>query len=120
MDGRTPLIVCVNHCSWWDVLVGLFMETELFGCEWYTMMDARQLQRYRFFCRLGVIGVDRWLAQRTRPCLSAETQPVAPPAALCVLGRAYDRAWNPEQNRFDLTPGALFTLTVEHLRTHLG
>jgi 1-acyl-sn-glycerol-3-phosphate acyltransferase len=58
-DGRTPLLVCLNHSSWWDVLVGLFMATELFGWEYYTVMDARQLQRYRFFCRLGVIGVDR-------------------------------------------------------------
>jgi 1-acyl-sn-glycerol-3-phosphate acyltransferase len=58
-DGHTPLIVCLNHSSWWDLLVGLFMETELFGWEAYTVMDARQLLRYRFFCRLGVIGVDR-------------------------------------------------------------
>jgi 1-acyl-sn-glycerol-3-phosphate acyltransferase len=58
-NGQIPLLVCLNHSSWWDVLVGLFMASELFGWEWYTMMDSRQLQRYRFFCRLGVIGVDR-------------------------------------------------------------
>ncbi len=58
-DGHTPLLVCVNHSSWWDVLLGLLVETELFGWEWYTVMDARQLERYTFFTRLGVIGVDR-------------------------------------------------------------
>lgn len=58
-DRRTPLLVCVNHSSWWDVLLGLLVETELFGWEWYTVMDARQLERYKFFSRMGVIGVDR-------------------------------------------------------------
>lgn len=58
-DGHTPLLVCVNHSSWWDVLLGLLVETELFGWEWYTVMDARQLERYKFFTRMGVIGVDR-------------------------------------------------------------
>jgi 1-acyl-sn-glycerol-3-phosphate acyltransferase len=58
-DGQSPLLVCLNHSSWWDVLLGLYVETELFGWEAYTVMDARQLSRYRFLNRLGVIGVDR-------------------------------------------------------------
>lgn len=58
-DGHTPLLVYLNHSSWWDVLVGLLVETELFGWEYYTVMDARQLQRYKFFSRMGVVGVDR-------------------------------------------------------------
>ena len=58
-DGQTPLVVCMNHSSWWDVLTGFYVEHELFGWEAYTVMDARQLERYRFFRRLGVIGVDR-------------------------------------------------------------
>ena len=58
-DGRTPLLVCMNHSSWWDVMLGLYIEQKLFGWEWYAVMDARQLLRYKFFARLGVIGVDR-------------------------------------------------------------
>lgn len=58
-DGRTPLLVCLNHSSWWDVLMGFFVEKELFDWDYYAVMDARQLQRYKFFAHMGVIGVDR-------------------------------------------------------------
>lgn len=58
-DGHTPLLVCLNHSSWWDVMMGYFVERELFNWEYYAVMDARQLQRYKFFAHLGVIGVDR-------------------------------------------------------------
>jgi hypothetical protein len=73
-DGHTPLLVYLNHSSWWDVLVGLLIETELFGWEWYTVMDARQLERYKFFSRLGVMGVDRASLSGAKEFLSyAET-----------------------------------------------
>ena len=58
-NSDLPLIVCMNHSSWWDVLLGLYCADTLFGWEWYGVMDARQLERYRFFARLGMIGVDR-------------------------------------------------------------
>ena len=40
-------------------MLGIFVQKELFDWEAYTVMDARQLQRYKFLARLGVIGVDR-------------------------------------------------------------
>jgi 1-acyl-sn-glycerol-3-phosphate acyltransferase len=58
-DGRTPLLVCLNHSSWWDVLVPFFVESELFGWDLYGVMDARQLARYRIFAHMGMIGVER-------------------------------------------------------------
>jgi len=58
-DGRTPLVVCLNHSSWWDVLLAFYVGKELFGWEQYGVMDERQLLRYRLFSNLGMIGVDR-------------------------------------------------------------
>jgi len=58
-EGRTPLLVCLNHSSWWDVPLGFFAATDLIGWECYGVMDERQLRRYRFFAKLGMIGVDR-------------------------------------------------------------
>lgn len=58
-DGRTPLLVCLNHSSWWDVLMAFYIEKEFFGWDLYGVMDERQLQRYRLFTNLGMIGVDR-------------------------------------------------------------
>lgn len=54
-----PLLVCLNHSSWWDLLFGFYLGHELIPGDNYGVMDERQLRRYRFFTRLGVIGVDR-------------------------------------------------------------
>ena len=59
LSENIPLIVALNHSSWWDVLFGLLAVEEFFTREWYGVMDARQLERYRFFAKLGMIGVDR-------------------------------------------------------------
>ncbi len=58
-DEKIPLLVAVNHSSWWDVLLGLYAIHSLVGWESYSVMDERQLQRYKFFSKLGMIGADR-------------------------------------------------------------
>ena len=59
-EPELPLIVCMNHSGWWDVLIGVYLASEKLGWrQWYGVMDERQLQRYRFFSWLGMIGVDR-------------------------------------------------------------
>ena len=59
LTENIPLIVALNHSSWWDVLLGLIAAEDFFTREWYGVMDARQLERYKFFAKLGMIGVDR-------------------------------------------------------------
>ncbi len=54
-----PLLICLNHSAWWDLLLGLYVGTELLESDAFAVMDAGQLARYRFFSRLGIIGVDR-------------------------------------------------------------
>jgi len=54
-----PLLVCLNHASWWDVMLGFHLQHTLFGWDWYGVMDARQLQRYSILRHVGMIGVDR-------------------------------------------------------------
>jgi 1-acyl-sn-glycerol-3-phosphate acyltransferase len=56
---QAPLLVCLNHSGWWDVLFGLLLAHDVVGWEYYGVMDERQLRRYRFFTRMGMIGVDR-------------------------------------------------------------
>ena len=69
-DGSTPLVVCLNHSSWWDVLVPFYLERLLFGWDIYGVMDARQLDRYRIFAHMGMIGVDRTSLAGTREFLA--------------------------------------------------
>jgi 1-acyl-sn-glycerol-3-phosphate acyltransferase len=54
-----PIVVYFNHSSWWDLLLGIYLNDVALGWDSYGVMDERQVMRYRFFSKLGVIGVDR-------------------------------------------------------------
>lgn len=66
VDTRTPLptdagplIVYLNHSSWWDPLTCLLAARHCFpDKKHYAPIDAEQLERYRFFSRLGFFGVE--------------------------------------------------------------
>jgi 1-acyl-sn-glycerol-3-phosphate acyltransferase len=58
--GQTPLVIYSNHASWWDALVGLVLKSELFPERTaFAPIDAGQLERYKFFRKLGFFGVEQ-------------------------------------------------------------
>lgn len=60
LPADRPAVVCMNHPSWWDPLIGLLLAMECFpGRRHYAAMDAEALQGYQFFERLGFFGVER-------------------------------------------------------------
>ena len=68
-DSSGPLMIVMNHCAWWDVLVfvyfyGAFVPTRRVTAP----MDRVQLQRFSMFRRLGVFGIDPDSA-RTLPAM---------------------------------------------------
>jgi 1-acyl-sn-glycerol-3-phosphate acyltransferase len=67
----SPLIVCVNHASWWDPLTGLLLsEFLLSGTHLYVPMDEAALEHFGLFKRLGAfpvqMGTTRGAAQFLR------------------------------------------------------
>lgn len=53
-----PLLVVLNHPSWWDPMIGLVLSRELADRDQFAAIDAVAVQQYRFFTKLGFIGVD--------------------------------------------------------------
>ncbi|MGI8437920.1 MAG: lysophospholipid acyltransferase family protein [Chthoniobacterales bacterium] len=54
-----PLVVYLNHSSWWDPLVSLLLARRFFPPrQSFGPIDAAALGRYRFFERLGFFGVE--------------------------------------------------------------
>lgn len=53
-----PLLIVLNHPSWWDPLLGLVLSRLLPGREQFGAIDAVAVRQYRFFARLGFVGVD--------------------------------------------------------------
>ena len=53
-----PLIVVLNHPSWWDPLIGVILAGLFPERAHYAPMDAQALTRYSLFDRLGFYGVE--------------------------------------------------------------
>jgi 1-acyl-sn-glycerol-3-phosphate acyltransferase len=56
-DGA-PLVVVLNHPSWWDPLVCAALADLFPGYRHYAPIDAAALGKYRFFARLGFFGIE--------------------------------------------------------------
>ena len=57
---QMPLVIFSNHASWWDALVGVVLKSELFSERIaFAPIDARQLERYKFFRKLGFFSVEQ-------------------------------------------------------------
>lgn len=84
-DGRTPLLVYLNHSSWWDLLVCPLLNDMVLHWDAYGVMDERQLERYRMFRRIGVIGIDRTSLRGAKEFLTYATALLKnQPRALCL------------------------------------
>jgi len=59
-DSKRPLVVYLNHASWWDPLTCLLLAREFFSNRTaFAPIDAPMLERYAFFRRLGFFGVEQ-------------------------------------------------------------
>src|SRR5262249_45695444 len=56
-EGR-PVVVVLNHPSWWDPLMGMVLAELFEGYRHYVPIDARALRQYRIFEPLGFFGVE--------------------------------------------------------------
>ena len=55
-----PLLVCMNHPSWWDPLVGLYLSQRFFAKRNNrSPIAADGLAKYRLFERFGFFGIDQ-------------------------------------------------------------
>lgn len=59
LDHTLPVICFGNHSCWWDGLIEYYIARELLDVQPFLMMEERQLQRYRFFRKIGAFSVRR-------------------------------------------------------------
>jgi 1-acyl-sn-glycerol-3-phosphate acyltransferase len=82
LSGR-PVIVYLNHPSWWDPLAGMLLALRLFpGRRHYSPIDAAALGKYRFFERLGFFGIEPGTARGARRFLSVAQEILSQPDAM--------------------------------------
>ncbi len=90
-DCARPLVIYLNHASWWDPLVCLLLSREFFADRTsFAPIDAPMLERYGFFRRLGFFGVE----QDTRGALTFLH------TAHALLASSQHAVWLTPQGRF--------------------
>lgn len=58
-SAEIPSIIYANHSNWWDGLAAFYLSKKLWDIDAYVMMDIEQMQKYRFFKRIGAFSVNR-------------------------------------------------------------
>jgi len=54
-----PLLICLNHPSWWDPLLALYLSQEMFSQRrHYGPIAAAAVGKYKFFEKLGFFPID--------------------------------------------------------------
>ena len=83
--GR-PLVVYLNHASWWDPLMMMWLGWRCYpGRPQYGPIEAAQLERYAFFKYLGVFGVEKGTLSGARRFLRVSEELLALEGAMLWL-----------------------------------
>lgn len=53
-----PVLVAMNHPAWWDPMIAFVLSREFPQATHFGAIDARALQKYRFFAKVGLFGVE--------------------------------------------------------------
>jgi 1-acyl-sn-glycerol-3-phosphate acyltransferase len=86
-----PLLIYLNHPSWWDPLICLHLARELFpGRRHYGPIDAGTASRHRLFTRLGFFEVEVGSSRDARRFLTLAQE---------ILGRPDAALWIPAEGR---------------------
>jgi 1-acyl-sn-glycerol-3-phosphate acyltransferase len=96
-----PIIIYANHASWWDPLICLLLQDRCFrDRRAFAPIDAKALDQYRFFSRLGFFGVPQNSVRGAAQFLKNSTEILAQPNTVLWLtpqGRFADARERPAQ-----------------------
>ncbi len=86
-----PVLVVLNHPSWWDPLLCLLLAGHYQDRSHYGPIDAVSLNKYRFFERLGFFGIEPGTARGGATFLRT---------SLAIMARPESMLWVTAQGRF--------------------
>jgi 1-acyl-sn-glycerol-3-phosphate acyltransferase len=100
-----PLLLVLNHASWWDPLLAFAIGSKSFpGRIGIAPIDAEQLQKFAFFRKIGLFGIN----------------PDDPSSLSLMLDYAHDFTRTNPHAIIAITPQGRFTDPREHVRIRPG
>ncbi|EYD76952.1 Mn-containing catalase [Rubellimicrobium mesophilum DSM 19309] len=107
-EGR-PVIVCATHPSWWDPAFCIVLHARLFpDREGYAPMKAAMLERYGFFRRIGLFGLEDGPRGAARFLSTSQALLADPDRVLWVTPQG--RFVDPRERPLGLRPGVAHLL----------
>ena len=104
-DMAGPLVAVVNHPSWWDAVITIWLSSTLFAdrrC--FAPMDAKMLARYRFFGRIGAFGIEAGSRQGAAHFLAVSERVLAEPDGMLIVN-AQGRFSDVRERPISILPG---------------
>jgi 1-acyl-sn-glycerol-3-phosphate acyltransferase len=108
LDGR-PVVVVLNHPSWWDPLLGMILADLFAGYRHYAPIDAAALKRYRILEPMGFFGVEVGSAEGALRFLRTSTAVLSQPDN-CLWITAQGRITDPRERPVQLRQGVAHLL----------
>ncbi len=59
LQADAPLILYCTHGGWWDAAATIVLSLRILHLDAYGMMEDKQLEKYRFFRKIGMFSVNR-------------------------------------------------------------
>jgi 1-acyl-sn-glycerol-3-phosphate acyltransferase len=104
VSPELPLVIVLNHPSWWDPLVGVFLAGLFPERVHYAPMESKALARYKLFEKLGFYGVEPGTARGGISFLKTTTAILSQPCS-AVWITAQGRFADPRVRPPELLPG---------------
>ena len=99
-----PLVVVVNHPSWWDPVISALLSTRYPERRVFAPIDSQALGTYRFFRKMGFFGVEQGTARGAVTFLRVAGRVLREPDAILWV-TAQGRFTDPRQRPVRLMPG---------------
>lgn len=91
-EPSTPIIVYGNHAGWWDPIVAMLLNQRYFSSRTlYAPIDAKALESYKIFQKLGFFGVQLDSFEGARAFLEASRQ---------IFSRTNSSLWITPEGKF--------------------
>jgi 1-acyl-sn-glycerol-3-phosphate acyltransferase len=111
LPADRPVIVVATHPSWWDPALFIVLQRRLFpGRPGFGPIEAAQLDRYRFFRRIGLWGVEEGRAG-AEGFLRTSARVLEDPRRMIWI-TAQGRFADPRERPLGLRPGAAHLLAA--------
>lgn len=98
IDPQLPLILAPNHSTWWDGFFIYWLNKNFFRRRGFLMMLESQLQKYRFFTRIGAYSVDpqkpKKITESLRYTLEILQNNTSSPPMICIFPQGELRPWS--------------------------